>query len=55
MRNHIERDLLLADHYRRTTREMGLPLVEVDGLRSAREVAVDVEAHFLPLLHMRST
>ena len=55
MRNHIERDLLMAERYRRTAREMGLPLVEVDGSRSAVEVAAEVEAHFAPLLHMRMT
>ena len=34
---------------------MGLPLLEVDGSRSAREVAAEVAAHFLLLLRMRMT
>ena len=52
---HIERDLLMADRYRRTARERGLRLIEVDGARSAREVAAEVEAHFAPLLRLRMT
>ncbi len=50
LRNHIERDLLMAEHYRRTARELGLALIEVDGSRSAAEVTSVVEAHFEPLL-----
>lgn len=49
-RNHIERDLLMAEHYRRTARGSGLLLIEVDGSRSAEEVAAVVGAHFAPLL-----
>lgn len=50
IRNHIERDLLMAEHYRRTAAGAGLPLIEVDGARSAEEVAASVEAHFAPWL-----
>src|ERR671933_152564 len=49
-RNHVERDLLLAEHYRRQARELGVPLIEVDGSRPVEEVAAVVEAHFAPLL-----
>ena len=49
-RNHIARDLLLAEHYRQTARELRLPLIEVDGTRPAEEVAAAVEAHFAPWL-----
>jgi 2-phosphoglycerate kinase len=45
-RNHIARDLLMAEHYRRTAQESGLLLIEVDGSRSAEEVAAVVGAHF---------
>lgn len=50
LRNHIERDLLMAEHYRRTTRELGLTLIDVDGSRSVAEVTAVIEAHFEPLL-----
>jgi len=50
LRNHIERDLLMAEHYRRTAREVGLALIEVDGSRSIGQVTAAVEAHFEPLL-----
>ena len=49
-RNHVERDLLLAEHYRWQARELGGPLIEVDGSRPVEEVAAAVEAHFAPLL-----
>ena len=49
-RNHVERDLLITEHYRRAARELGLPLIEVDGSRSAEEVAALVEACFAPWL-----
>ena len=55
MCNHIARDLPMADHYRRITRELGLPRIEVDGARSAHEVAAEVEARFAPLLRLRMT
>ncbi len=49
-RNHVERDLLLAEHYRQKTQELGLPVYEVDGAKSVGEMAALVEAHFAPLL-----
>ena len=45
-RNHVERDLLLAEHYRRQARALGVPLIEVDGSRPVEEVAAEIEAHF---------
>ena len=47
-RNHIQRDLLMAEHYRRGARGAGLPLIEVDGSRTAEEVATVVAAHYEP-------
>ncbi len=49
-RNHVERDLLLAEHVRRRARELGLPVIEVDGARSREEVVAVVEARFAPFL-----
>ncbi len=51
-RNHVERDLLLAEHYRRQARALGVPLLEVDGSRPVEAVAAEVEAHFAPRLPM---
>lgn len=48
--NHVDRDLLIAEHYRRTAAQLRLPLIEVDGSRSAEEVASEVKTHFDPLL-----
>lgn len=45
-RNHIERDLLIAERYRRSVCELELPLIEVDGSQSINEVLAKVEAHF---------
>lgn len=45
-RNHIERDLLIAERYRRSTCELELPLIVVDGSQSVNEVLAEVEAHF---------
>lgn len=45
-RNHIARDLLMAEHYRRTAQGSGLLLIEVDGAQSAAEVAAVVGGHF---------
>jgi 2-phosphoglycerate kinase len=50
LRNHIERDLLMAAHYRRAASELGLTLIDVDGSRAVEQVAAAVEAHFEPLL-----
>lgn len=52
-RNHIERDLLFAEMYRRECAKLDLPLIEVDGTRSADEIASEVESHFGPLLRRR--
>lgn len=49
-RNHVERDLLMAEHYRRQARALGVPLIEVDGSRSVEAVVAEVEAHFAPRL-----
>lgn len=45
-RNHLDRDLLMAERYRRSAHELGLPLIEVDGSKSADEVMSEVEAYF---------
>jgi hypothetical protein len=44
--NHITRDLLLADHYRRSAHELGLRAITIDGAQSAAQVAKMVEEHF---------
>jgi 2-phosphoglycerate kinase len=49
-RNHIGRDLLLAEYLRRRAEERELPFIEVDGTRSLEEIVSLVEAHFMPLL-----
>lgn len=49
-RNHIERDVLLAEYYRAAVRAAHLTLVEVDGTRSLEEITALVAAHFGPLL-----
>ena len=49
-RNHMGRDLLLAAHIRRRTEELGLAILEVDGMRLLDEVASLVDAHFAPFL-----
>lgn len=45
-RNHIARDLLLAEHYRRMAGETGIGAIEIDGSRPAREIAAEVAGHF---------
>jgi hypothetical protein len=49
-RNHIGRDLLLAEHIRGRAAELGLPVLEIDGTRSLEEVVSLVDAHFDPFL-----
>lgn len=44
--NHIARDLLMADAYRRDVSEAGLRLIEVNGTRAAAAVARSVAQHF---------
>jgi hypothetical protein len=50
MENIIARDLLMAEHIRRSAAESGLPVVEVDGTRTLEEVAQIVEDHFTCVL-----
>ena len=45
LRNHIERDLLIADYYIQTARETGLALIMVDGAQSVEQLAAEVAAH----------
>ncbi len=49
-RNHMARDLMLADHIRRRSEELGLAIVEIDGTRSLDEIVTLVEAQFAPFL-----
>jgi hypothetical protein len=44
--NHIERDLLFADAYRRELMSADLPWIEVDGSESAEVIARRVADHF---------
>lgn len=43
LRHHVERDLLLAGHYRRELRRLNLPSVEIDGARPVGTIAAEVE------------
>jgi 2-phosphoglycerate kinase len=52
--NHLNRDLLLAEHFRRSAKERGLPILEIDGSRSLDEVITYVEAHVAPFLERAS-
>ena len=45
-RHHVERDLRLAEHYRRALREHGLPWLEVDGSLRVDELVDAVAARF---------
>lgn len=47
-RNHMGRDLLLAEHIQRRAIELGLAVVEIDGTRSLDEIITLVEAQFEP-------
>jgi hypothetical protein len=51
--NFLRRDTLLAEYIRREATRLGLPLIEVDGSRSAEEMATLIEAHFAPYLASR--
>jgi hypothetical protein len=44
--NRLLRDQLVADDAVRTARRLGMPVIEVDGSRSAEAVADLVAAHF---------
>lgn len=52
-RQHIARDLLLAEHYRASARALGVPIIEVDGSQPPEDVATRVERHVAPLLSAR--
>ena len=47
-RNHIRRDLLLAEHIRGSAEEIGLASVAIDGARSLDGIVSLVEAHAAP-------
>jgi len=46
LRNHIERDLLIADYYIQTAHELGFTLIVVDGSQSVEQIAAEVATHF---------
>jgi hypothetical protein len=48
--NHIGRDLLLAAYIRKRAEDLGLTVVEIDGMRSLEEIICQVEMHFAPFL-----
>ncbi len=48
--NHIERDLLLAEHIRQRANSLGLVVIEIDGTRSLDEIVSLLEAHLAPFL-----
>jgi hypothetical protein len=45
-RNHIARDLLMADHYQRSAHALGLRAITIDGAQAAATIARMVEEHF---------
>jgi hypothetical protein len=49
-RNHIGRDLLLAEHIGTQAEELGLTVVAIDKTRSLENIIALVEAHFEPFL-----
>jgi shikimate kinase len=50
MRNVFTRDMLLAERVKAQAQSRGLTVVEIDGSRSAEEMAALIERHFEPLL-----
>jgi hypothetical protein len=50
-RNHLGRDLLLAEHMRISAEKRGLTVLQIDGTRSLEEIVSLVDAHFEPHLH----
>jgi hypothetical protein len=44
--NFLERERLLAEYIKSEVARLGLPSIEVDGQRTAEEIADEVEAHF---------
>ena len=44
--NFLVRDRLLADYIRSEVAQFGLPYIEVDGQRTAEEIADAVQSHF---------
>lgn len=49
-RNHMDRDMLLAEHIQRRAQELGLAVVGIDGTRSLQEIITLVAAQFAPFL-----
>jgi hypothetical protein len=49
-RNRIERDRLIALDAVERARELGIPVIEVDGTRPAEAIADEVAGHFRPFL-----
>ncbi len=50
-RNVFRRDMLLAERVKAQAQSRGLTVHEVDGSRSAEEIATLIERYFEPLLH----
>jgi len=50
-RNVFRRDMLLAERVKAQVQARGFIVYEVDGSRSAEEIATLIEQHFEPLLH----
>jgi hypothetical protein len=48
--NHVGRDLLIAEHVRRSAAALGLTTLVIDGRQPLDEVVAAVEAHFAPHL-----
>ena len=50
-RNVFRRDMLLAERVKAQAQSRSLTVYEVNGARSAKEIATLIERHFKPLLH----
>jgi len=50
-RNVFRRDMLLAERVKAQAQSRGLTIYEVDGSRSAQEIATLIEHHLEPFLH----
>jgi hypothetical protein len=44
--NFLARDRLLADYIRGEVARLGLPHIEIDGQRTAEEIADSIQLHF---------
>ena len=53
-RNVFRRDMLLVEQVKAQARSRGLTVYEVNGSRSAEEIATLIERHFEPLLYNRT-